>query len=124
LPVLRPPNHCLRKTQPLKLLQTHNFNILRYGTGTHDDVLLMRTRLNAGCHFTEKARAFVEFQGARYWLSSLTVSDFGRSTSYYDEFDLRQAHLEWLHIGNTPLGVKLGRQIMLYGARRLLRGQA
>ena len=98
-----------------------NFNILHYGTGTEDDVLLFRTRLSADYKFTEQAHTFVEFQDARYWLSDLALSDFGRSCTYFDEFDLRQAYLEWRHIGESPFGVKLGRQIMLYADRRCSR---
>ncbi|HOB99507.1 MAG TPA: alginate export family protein [Verrucomicrobiota bacterium] len=96
-----------------------NFSILHYGTGAEDDVLLLRTRLNADYRFTEQAHTFVEFQDARYWLSDLALSDFGESCSYYDEFDLRQAYLEWKHMGKSAFGVKLGRQILLYGDRRL-----
>lgn len=96
-----------------------NFNILHYGTGADDDVLLFRTRLSADYRFTEQAHTFVEFQDARYWLSDLALSDFGQSSSYYDEFDLRQAYLEWQHIGESPIGAKLGRQILLYGDRRV-----
>lgn len=96
-----------------------NFNILHYGTGTADDVLLLRARLSADYRLTGQAHTFVEFQHARYWLSDLALSDFGRSCTYYDEFDLRQAYLEWKQIGESPFGVKLGRQILLYADRRL-----
>jgi hypothetical protein len=96
-----------------------NFNILHYGTVTDDKVLLLRTRLSADYRLTEQAHTFVEFQDARYWLSDLSLADFGRSSSYYDEFDLRQAYLEWRRIGESPFGVKLGRQILLYGDRRV-----
>ncbi len=96
-----------------------NFNILTYGTGTQDDVLLFRTRLSADYRLNEQVHTFVEFQDARYWLSDLKLSDFGQSSSYYDQFDLRQAYFEWRHIGESPFGVKLGRQIMLYGDRRV-----
>ncbi|MCL4786827.1 MAG: alginate export family protein [Verrucomicrobia bacterium] len=96
-----------------------NFNILHYGTGADDDVLLLRTRLSADYRFTDQAHTLVEFQDARYWLSDLALSDFGRSSSYYDQFDLRQAYLEWQRIGESPFGVKLGRQILLYGDRRV-----
>ena len=96
-----------------------NFNILHYGSGLDDDVLLLRIRLSMDYRFTENAHTFVEFQDARYWLNRLAPSDFGRSCSYYDRFDLRQAYFEWQRIGDSPFGVKLGRQILLYGDRRL-----
>jgi len=96
-----------------------NFSILHYGTGADDDVLLLRTRLSFDYRFTEQAHTFVEFQDARYWLNDLSISDFGESCSYFDEFDLRQAYLEWKHMGESAFGVKVGRQILLYGDRRL-----
>jgi hypothetical protein len=96
-----------------------NFSILEYGTGADDDVLLLRTRLIADYRLTEQAHTLVEFQDARYWLNRLELSDFGQSSSYFDEFDLRQAYLEWEHIGRSPFGLKVGRQIMLYGDRRV-----
>jgi hypothetical protein len=96
-----------------------HFNILHYGSAEDDDVLLLRSRLSADYRLTPEAHTFVEFQDARYWLSALTLEDFGRSSSYFDEFDLRQAYLEWQHLGQSPLGLKLGRQIMLYGDRRV-----
>jgi hypothetical protein len=95
------------------------FSILHYGTGADDDVLLLRTRLSADYHVTEQARTFIEFQDARYWLNRLDLPDFGRSSSYFDEFDLRQAYLEWKGVGESPFGLKFGRQIMLYGDRRV-----
>lgn len=96
-----------------------NFSILHYGTGQDDDVLLLRTRLSADYRLPQQAHTFVEFQDARYWLSDLALSDFGQSSSYYDRFDLRQAYLEWQHIGQSPFALKLGRQIFLYGDRRV-----
>lgn len=96
-----------------------NFDILHYGTAADDDVLLLRTRLNADYRLTPLANTFVEFQDARYWLSDLTLEDFGRSSPYFDEFDLRQAYLEWKRVADSPFGLKVGRQILLYGDRRL-----
>jgi hypothetical protein len=95
-----------------------NFNILHYGTDA-DDVLLFRARLSLDYRFTEQAHTFVEFQDARYWLNRLDLSDFGQSCPCYDQFDLRQAYLEWPKMGESPFGVKLGRQILLYGDRRV-----
>jgi hypothetical protein len=40
-----------------------NFNILHYGTGADDDVLLLRTRLSADYRFTEQSR------DAWYWVN-------------------------------------------------------
>lgn len=95
-----------------------NFSILHYGADA-DDVLLLRLRLSADYRLGEQAHTFVEFQDARYWLSDLALADFGRSCTYFDEFDLRQAYVEWRRIGDSPFGVKLGRQILQYADRRL-----
>ena len=94
------------------------FNILHYGT-SDPNLLLLRTRLSLDYRLEESAHAFVEFQDARYWLSRLALSDFSGSCSFLDDLDLRQAYFEWQRIGDSPLGVKLGRQIITYADRRL-----
>jgi len=95
-----------------------NFSILHYGA-EDDDVLLSRTRLSLDYRLNGGMHTFVEIQDARYWLNRLDVSDFPGSCSYLDQADLRQAFLEWQHIGDGPLGFKLGRQIITYGDRRV-----
>jgi len=96
----------------------HNFSILRYGE-EDDDVLLLRTRLGLDYRLDDRTHVFVEAQDARYTLNRLDVADFPGSCSYLDQADLRQAFVEIRRIGDSPLGLKAGRQILLYGDRRV-----
>ncbi len=96
-----------------------NFSVQKYGTGQTDDVLLIRTRINAGYRMPQKVRFFVQLQDARFALSNLTRDDFGPSCPYWNELDLRQAFIEWKDIGSSPLGFKIGRQTISYGDYRI-----
>lgn len=98
---------------------TDNFNVRAYGTEDEDNLLLLRTRLSLDYHFGKPAHAYVEMQDARYWLSDLTRSKFTGSNPFYDEWELRQAFLEWEHIAQSPIGFKAGRQTITYGDRRV-----
>jgi hypothetical protein len=97
----------------------NNFSVQKYGTDQTDDVLLTRVRINVGYRLPQKARVFVQFQDARFFLSKLTRDDFGPSCPYWNELDLRQAFMEWREIGETPLGFKIGRQTISYGDYRI-----
>jgi hypothetical protein len=96
-----------------------NFNVQKYGTNQTDDVLLMRTRIFLRYRLPQKAKVFVQFQDARYALNRLTRDDFGQSCPYWNELDLRQAFMEWNQIGGSPLGFKVGRQVISYGDYRI-----
>lgn len=98
---------------------TDNFNVRAYGTEDEDNLLLLRTRLSLDYHLGKPAHAFVEMQDARYWLSGLTRSKFTGSNPFYDEWELRQAFLEWEHIAQSPIGFKAGRQTISYADRRV-----
>ena len=95
-----------------------NFTIRQYGTES-DDVLLWRMRWGLGYQLPSSLQAYVEFQDSRYTLSRINIGEFGKKSSYYDAFDLHQAYLEWDRIGNLPVGLKIGRQCLQYGGRRL-----
>ena len=97
-----------------------NFNIKQYGTGKDDDLLLERARIDFDYHVGEDFRAFVQVQDAHFWLSDLHVRDFEPSCPYQDPADLRQAFVELTHLGETPLGVKVGRQLLQYGDEHVL----
>ena len=97
----------------------NNFTVKHYAPGRSDDALLWRGRIGFDYRFQPQARFFVQFQDARYWLNRMSIPEFGRTCSYWDEFDLRQAFVEWQRIGGSPFGVKLGRQSLQYCGRRL-----
>ena len=87
-----------------------------------DGFLLQRTRLELTVRFAEEARAFVQLQDARAYGSDFRKDDFPvviHSCPFWNPLDLRQAYLEWRHIGGTPLGVKIGRQAIFYGDNRI-----
>jgi hypothetical protein len=101
-----------------------NFNAQRYAdtrgeTYRQDQFLLHRTRLDFNLRFSKEARFYAEFQDARAYDSDFQESDFFSNNPYWDCFDLRQGYLEWLHIGGSPFGVKVGRQTIHYGDNRI-----
>ncbi len=98
---------------------TDNFNVRTYGNVGEDNLLLLRTRLSLDYHLGKPAHIYVELQDARYWFSDLKKSDFAINHPHYDEWDLRQAFVEWEKIGGSPLGFKVGRQTITYADRRV-----
>lgn len=105
----------------------NDFNQQRYADDRkpgfrRDHFLLQRTRLDLNLRFGEEARFYVELQDARAYDSDFKKDDFDPqlySCPYWNPLDLRQAYLEWLHIGDTPFGIKLGRQAIFYGDNRI-----
>jgi hypothetical protein len=102
----------------------NDFNIQRYADDRRpgfrsDHFLLHRTRLDFDLHLSEEARLYTEFQDARVYESNFRKDDFILGCPYWNPFDLRQAYLEWLHIGDSPFGIKIGRQAIFYGDNRI-----
>lgn len=101
-----------------------NFTIKGYGTDENDHLMLMRTRVGVEYRLNPPAdgtapRFYVQFQDARHWLSDLDRNDFPHTCPYFDQCDLRQAFVEWRHIGGGPLGLKAGRQSVSYADNRV-----
>jgi len=97
-----------------------DFNIKRHERAENDEVLLERVRLDFDYRIGEDFRAFVQIQDAHFWLSDFHVRDFEPSCPYQNPADLRQAFIEWHHIGGTPVGAEIGRQVLRYGDDRVL----
>jgi len=97
----------------------NHFNYKSYGDKTRDGFLLGRFRLNFEYKLRERLRAFVELQDARVWGSDFGIDDFQGRSPDENPFDLRQAFVEWTHIGDTPWGFKIGRQSIQYGDNRV-----
>jgi len=103
------------------------FNQQRYADQRGSDLrrdhfLLQRTRLDLDLHLGEEAHFFVQLQDARAHGSDFDRDDFNwrlYSCPFWNPLDLRQAYLEWLHIGGTPFGVKVGRQAIFYADNRI-----
>ena len=94
----------------------------RTGDLRRDGFLLQRVRLELTVRFAEEARLFVQLQDSRAHGSDFTEDDFPvviHSCPFWHPLDLRQAYLEWLHIGGTPIGIKVGRQAIFYGDNRI-----
>lgn len=101
-----------------------NFNAQRYAdtrkkTYREDGFLLQRMRLDFNLHLAEETRLYAEIQDARAYDSDFSEDDFFANNPYWNDADLRQLYLEWLHIGDTPLGLKIGRQTIFYGDNRI-----
>ncbi len=97
----------------------NHYNAKSYGERTRDGFLLGRTRLNFDYVLRESLRAFIELQDARVWGSDFDIEDFQGRSPDENPLDLRQAFLEWKHIGNSPWGFKLGRQTISYADNRI-----
>jgi hypothetical protein len=95
------------------------FSIKGYEPGSHDQLLLERVRLELTARFSERSRFFVQLQDAHAFLTRLGASDFPKSSPIEDTLDLRQLYLEWLHLGGSPVGLRLGRQQIAYGDQRV-----
>jgi hypothetical protein len=52
--------------------------------------------------------------------SRLGEEKFPQSNPFKDPMDIRQAFGEWLKIGDSPFGIKVGRQQISYGDQRVL----
>ncbi|MBN2594488.1 MAG: alginate export family protein, partial [Sedimentisphaerales bacterium] len=101
-----------------------NFNAQRYAdtrkqTYREDGFLLQRTRLDFDLHFAEEARLYTEIQDARAYDSDFSKDDFFANSPYWNDADMRQVYLEWLHIGDSPFGFRIGRQTIFYGDNRI-----
>jgi hypothetical protein len=95
------------------------FSLKGYEPGGSDDLLLERVRLELTARFSKRSRFFVQLQDAHAFLTRLGASDFPRSSPIEDTLDLRQLYLEWLQLGGSPIGLRLGRQQIAYGDQRV-----
>jgi len=87
-----------------------------------DHFVLQRTRVDFDLHLGEDGHAFVQIQDARAHDSDFDEDDFPvepHSCPFWNPFDLRLAYVEWRHIGDTPFGIKVGRQAIFYADNRV-----
>jgi len=101
-----------------------DFNAQRFAdtrgqTYREDGFLLQRTRLDFNLHLAEETRLYAEIQDARAYDSDFSEDDFFANNPYWNDADLRQAYIEWYHVGDSPLGFKIGRQTIFYGDNRI-----
>jgi hypothetical protein len=94
------------------------FNIRTYGTGTREDYLLSRLRLDFDLRLSANSRIHAQIQDAEALGLSFSDEDFsGGNNPYHDPFDINQLYLEWWPI--KKVGLKIGRQAISYGDRRV-----
>jgi hypothetical protein len=94
------------------------FNIRAYGTGTREDYLLSRLRLDVDWRWTSQFRLHAQLQDARTLGLSFTDQDFaGGNNPYHDPFDINQLYFEYRP--SKMVGLKVGRQPLSYGDRRV-----
>ncbi len=95
------------------------FTIKGYEPGEHDQLLLERLRLDSSARLWGGPRVFLQLQDAHAFLTRLGQADFPRSNPIEDTLDIRQLHVEWLKIGDSPFGFRVGRQQISYGDQRV-----
>jgi len=95
------------------------FTIKGYEPGGQDQLLLERVRLDFSARFWDRPRVFLQLQDAHPFLTRLGESDFPQSSPIEDTLDIRQLYVEWLRIGDSPLGFRAGRQQISYGDQRV-----
>lgn len=76
-----------------------------------------RTRVNIGVAVDEGTSAKIVLQDARYWGQLANNVQSGREK---EAVDIYEAYFEMKSIGESPVGIKLGRQALVYGDQRLL----
>ena len=95
------------------------FTIKGYEPGGHDDLLLERVRLDLSARFRRGPRLVLQLQDGHAFFTRFTDADFPASSPIEDTLDIRQLHAEWLRIGDSPLGFRVGRQQISYGDQRV-----
>ncbi len=76
-----------------------------------------RTRLNAEASVDENTKVFVQIQDSRKWGAETNTISTGTEN---EALDISQAYVDLANIANSPVSLRIGRQIMAYGEHRLI----
>jgi hypothetical protein len=95
------------------------FTIKGYEPGGGDQLLLERVRLDFSARLGTRRRVFLQLQDAHAFMTRFVDSDFPQSSPIEDTLDIRQLYAEWLQIGGTAFGFRIGRQQISYGDQRV-----
>ncbi len=95
-----------------------NYNRKEYGLKKNDGFLLQRFRLEFDVHWEDRLQLFFQYQDARVFDYKLKDSDF-RSNPNKDQNELHQGFIEVKLLADTPVYMKLGRQVIEYGDNRI-----
>lgn len=94
------------------------FNVKKYGTGTTDDFLLSRLRLEIDIKLAKNMKIHTQVQDARVSGSYFSDKDFkGGNNPFHDPFDINQLYIEYRPF--EQFGIKAGRQSISFGDRRI-----
>lgn len=88
-------------------------------TDLDDSRLLMRNRLHVDFKPNEYFGAFVEVMDSREFGSDL-ITRAPANNLFQDDFDLFLAYIDVKNIGDSPVSVRIGRQILAFGKQRLI----
>lgn len=87
-----------------------------FRSGNDDGYLLTRFRFHLDVHPGEWFRVYVEGQDAQ----ALGLAGGPDPPVFQDTFDLRQAYIDLFHRQKRGLGLRLGRQELIFGEERLI----
>jgi hypothetical protein len=94
------------------------FNIRAFGTGIQEDFLLSRLRLETDLRLTPHFHIHAQIQDAEAFGLSFSDEDFAEGNNpYHDPFDINQLYFEYWPV--KTVGLKIGRQPISYGDRRV-----
>lgn len=84
-----------------------------------DSRMLLRNRLHADFHPNEYFSIFAEAMDSREFGSDL-ISRAPRNNLFEDDLDLFLAYADFKNIGDYPVSLRVGRQILAYGKHRVI----
>jgi hypothetical protein len=100
-----------------------HFNLKTFGTNRSDQVLGEKVWLDLGYRMGSNATAFIRLQDAHFWLSDYEADDFTTAAlpacPHQNPFDIREAYLDVRRLAESPVGIKAGRQTIVYGDQRI-----
>ena len=102
----------------LRFEELDYYSIKQYGTGTHDGLLLWRTRVNARFKNGNNS-SFLQLQDNRFTRSLLSVNDFPTCCPYQNFLDIRQAYYERKVDNKGGWSFRIGRQAIFYRDNRI-----
>ncbi len=97
-------------------------NNVRFNDDIDDDTdtfFLQRARIGLSLKPVPYFKAYTQVQDSRE-IDSTRVSPIGNANLEEAEFDVRQANIEIADYSKQPLGLKVGRQELIYGDERLV----
>jgi len=96
----------------------NNYNILKSKYKSQQSFLLSRLRINTHLNFYKNFSIHIQFQDSEIIDSPVSDKYYeNKNNPYHDPFDINELYLEYKM--NKNLKIKLGRQSLLFGDRRI-----